>query len=127
MLIDAEEVAGGVGECCGDFWGVFADWSGDFSAVAGDCVEGLGGVVNHDVDGEGWVGCGGEDGDPGATDFADAVVEGDAAVGAAADLPIENFFVERGGGVDVEGGDDDVADFAVAEGGMGGVGFHGVG
>lgn len=121
MLIEAENVAAGIAEAGGDFWGVCADGLGDFAAVGGDGDDGGGHVVNHDVNHQaGSCGWGAIEG-PDAADFADAVVEGDGAVAAFANVPAKNFFVEGGGASGVGGRDFDVADFSVAECGRHGV------
>jgi hypothetical protein len=115
MLVEAEDVAAGIAEACGDFGGVGADGLGDFASVGGDRGDSGGHVVNHNVNHEagscGWraIQC------PDAADFADAVVEGDGPVTARANFPAKNFFVEGGGATGVGGRDFDVADFSVAE------------
>jgi hypothetical protein len=64
------------------------------------------------------MGMRGETSDPSAAHLADAVIEGRAAVAALADFPAEGRFIEVGGGVDIQSGNDEIADFAVAEGGL---------
>ena len=75
MLVEAENVAAGIAETRGNFWGVGADGLCDFAAIGGDRGDGGGHIVNHDVNHEAGS-CGGRAiEDPHAADFVDAVVE----------------------------------------------------
>jgi hypothetical protein len=117
MLVDAEEVSSGVVEVGRDLTGGGVDGSDDLAAVGGDETDGVGGVVDHDGDHDaglcGWWAIK----DPGAAYFLDTVVEGDAAIVAMAHEPSEDGGVEGGRDVGVDGGDFEVADLSVAEGG----------
>src|SRR6202022_1026854 len=113
MLVDAEDIAGGVAEVCGDLAGVASDGLYDLSSQGGDCIAGGGDAVDHDVDEEARGGGGRPLEGPGAADLADGVVEGEAAVAAVPKAPAEGLPVEGRGEGDVEGRDFDGADFAV--------------
>jgi len=115
MLVDAEEVAGGILEVGGDLAGGGVDRFDDLAAAGGDEGGGVGGVVDHDGDDDAGLGGGSAVEDPHSADFVDAVVKGDAAIAVDAYGPSEDGGVEGGGDGDVRGGNFEVADFAVAE------------
>jgi hypothetical protein len=123
LLIEAQDVAGGVAETGGDFGSVGANGLYDFAAVSDYGLYGFRDAVDHDVDEQAgsWRGRALEY--PGSTDFVDRIVEGEVAVATLADVPSEDSVVEVGGAGDVGGGHFDVADFSVGAGwGHGGSG-----
>src|SRR5436309_687918 len=49
LLIEAEDVAGGIAESGGDFGSVDANGLNDLAALGFDLLHGRGGVIDHDV------------------------------------------------------------------------------
>ncbi len=102
LLVDAEDVAGGISEAGGDFGVVASDGLGDLASGGGDGLDCCGGIVDHDVDEEAridrWLAVE----DPGAADLAGGVVKGCAPVASLADVPAKDGLVELGGVGDVD-------------------------
>ncbi len=113
MLIEAEHVSGGVAESCGDLGCVSADRLRDLAAVCDDEVQSGRGAVDHNVNHKTGRGGGRTSEDPGTADFADSVIERDAAVAAFPDIPAKDFSVELSRGCSVNSGNLDVADLAI--------------
>jgi hypothetical protein len=117
MLVDAEEIAGGVVEVGRDLACGGVDGLDDLAAAGSDETDGAGGIVDHDGDDDAWLSRRRAIEDPHSAYFVDTIVKGDGAIAVDAQGPSKDGGVEGGGDGDVGGGDFEVADFSVGEGG----------
>src|SRR5262249_22232008 len=115
LLEDADDIASGVAESCGDLRRVAADRLHDFAAVGDDLFYGGSHAVHHDVKEKSGICAGRPSEHPGPAHFTHTVVKGDAAIAALANIPAERFFVELGRALGIFGRHFDVADFSVGK------------
>src|SRR5215472_9962579 len=113
VLVEAEDVAGGIAEARSDFGRVRADGLHDFAALGNHLVHGSGNVVYQDVHQQADLGRRGTAQHECTAYFVDAIVKGRGTVAALPDVPAENAFVEVRGASNVGGRHFDVADFSV--------------
>src|SRR5207253_749391 len=115
LLIKTDCVSAGVADTRGDFRRIGADRLYDFAARGDDRFDRGRDAVHHDVNHQPRRSRRRSAQHPRPAHLADAIVERGRAVAALADLPAEDFRVERCGAVDVARRKLDVTDFAVTE------------
>jgi hypothetical protein len=98
----------------GNLGRVCTDRLDDLATVTDDRLDGSRHVVDHDVEQQARVRRRWSSDDPCATDLANAVVECDSPSGRSPDPPAEYRLLERGGTLDVDSRNLDVAQLAVA-------------
>src|SRR5579862_9532638 len=96
ILVQAPDIADGVGEPRGDLGRVRADGLHDRAAVGDDARNRCLDAVDHDVNEHAHGLRGGTAKHPGAADLADAIVESERAIAASAGFPSEDLTIERG-------------------------------
>src|SRR6266850_259548 len=112
-LIQPDHVSARISEPRGDLRRIGADRLHDFSPGGDYGIGSRGHAVDHDVNHQAGRTRRWPANDPGATDFAGTVVEGDRAITAFPDVPAENPAVEIGGACNVGRRHFDIADLPV--------------
>src|SRR5256884_3205720 len=113
FLVETDHVSGGILESRGDLRGVGADRLHEHAAVGDDGVNRRGHAVHHDVEEKARLRPGLAARYPGTAHLADRIVERGMTIAPLPEAPTEDFPVEVGGAMDVEGGNLEVADLAV--------------